>query len=156
QGFDGGNIITPDAGSVLRHTVNLFQPSLHVGKGGDTVGKIGDPVDYTFTITNTSSADSPNLINASGGDSLLGNLLAVGNPFVTSSNADGSLSPGEVWTIQARRVVQAGDPDPLPNTVTVSAVVAADPAQGFDGGNIITPDASSILSHTVNLFQPSL
>src|SRR5262249_22837030 len=138
------------------HWVDLFQPSLHVVKAGDTLGKVGDPVDYTFTITNTSSADSPNLINVSAVDSLLGNLLAAGNPFVLTSNADGSLSPGEVWTITARRTVVASDPDPLPNTVTVSAVVAAAPAQGFDGGNVITPDASSVLSHSVNLFQPSL
>jgi uncharacterized repeat protein (TIGR01451 family) len=138
------------------HLVNLFQPSLHVVKAGDTLGKVGDPVDYTFTITNNSSADSPNLINPVVSDSLLGDLLAAGNPFVTSSNADGSLSPGEVWTITATRTVLAGDPDPLPNTVTVSAIVEAVVAQGFDGGNVITPDADSVLSHSVNLFQPSV
>jgi hypothetical protein len=138
------------------HSVNLFQPSLHVVKGGDTLGKVGDPVDYTFTITNTSSADSPNLINVAAVDSLLGNLLNPANPFLVSSNADGSLSPGEVWTITARRTVVAGDPDPLVNTVTVSAVVAAVPAQGFDGGNVITPDATSVLTHSVNLFQPGV
>jgi hypothetical protein len=95
-------------------------------------------------------------VNASVVDSLLGNLLDAGNPYLVSSNADGSLSPGEVWTIHARRVVQAGDADPLPNTVTVSAVVAAVPSAGFDGGNVITPDASSVLSHTVDLFKPGV
>jgi uncharacterized repeat protein (TIGR01451 family) len=155
-GFAGGNVITPDASSVLSHSVNLFQPSLHVVKAGDTLGKVGDPVDYTFTIANTSSADSPDLINPVVNDSLLGNLLAPGNPFVLTNNADGALSPGEVWTITARRTVVVGDPDPLPNTVTVSAVVAADSSAGFAGGNVITPDASSVLSHSVNLFQPSV
>src|SRR5262249_59234690 len=71
-------------------------------------------------------------------------------------NADGALSPGEVWTSTARRTVVAGDPDPLTNTVTANAVVAAGPAEGSDGRNVITPDADSIVTHSVDLFQPSL
>src|SRR5262249_37438699 len=69
--------------------------------------------------------------------------------YVTSSNADGALSVGETWTIKATRMVQAGDADPLPNTVTVSAN-----PEGFP--NVITPDADSVLTHSVDLFKPGV
>ena len=49
--------------------VNLFQPSVDVAKicydasagPGNTVVVHGDPLEYQFTITNTGSADAPNL-----------------------------------------------------------------------------------------------
>ena len=43
------------------HSVNLFQPSVAIVKTGDELSKVGDAVNYTITVTNTSSADSPNL-----------------------------------------------------------------------------------------------
>ena len=35
------------------HSVNLFQPSITIDKTGDTLSKVGDPVNYTITVTNT-------------------------------------------------------------------------------------------------------
>jgi hypothetical protein len=136
------------------HSVNVIQPSLRVVKSGDTLSKVGDVADYTFTITNNGSADSPALTGASISDSLLGNLLDPTNTFVVTSNVDGTLSVGETWTITAKRTVQAGDADPLPNTVTVSMKVPADAATGLDE-TTVAPDASSVLTHSVNLFQPN-
>src|SRR5262245_46287257 len=104
-----------------RHTVNLFQPAIDVEKTANpTSVVVGDLITYTITVTNTSSADTPELINVRLTDSLLGNLLGP-NPFVTGSNADGTLSPGETWTITAVRPYQAGDPNPLVNTAEVHA-----------------------------------
>ncbi len=45
-------------------STNLFQPSITIDKTGDTLSKVGDVVNYTITVTNTSSADSPNLVGA--------------------------------------------------------------------------------------------
>ena len=42
-----------------------------VDKTGGTLSKVGDEVNYTITITNASSADSPNLVKDSIGDTLL-------------------------------------------------------------------------------------
>ncbi len=114
------------------HSVNLFQPSVTIDKTGDDLGKIGDPVDYTITVENTSSADSPNL-TCEITDPLLGIAVNV------------NLAPGEVHVINAVRVVQEGDPDPLVNTASVTCTV-----DGF--GNVL--EASD--DHSVNLFQPAI
>ena len=43
------------------HEVNLFQPAIELAKTGDALSKIGDPTDYTITLTNNSSEDTPDL-----------------------------------------------------------------------------------------------
>jgi hypothetical protein len=43
------------------HSVNLFQPAINLVKTGDTLSKIGDDTDYTITLTNSSSADTPDM-----------------------------------------------------------------------------------------------
>jgi uncharacterized repeat protein (TIGR01451 family) len=40
---------------------DLFEPAFSVAKTGDAQGKVGDDVDYTFTLTNSSSANTPAL-----------------------------------------------------------------------------------------------
>lgn len=127
------------------HEVNLFQPAVMVDKTGDTLSKVGDPVNYTFVVTNQSSDDSPDLINGTIVDSLLGNLLDPANPYVTGSTCSASLATDGSCTISATRTVQAGDPDPLPNTVTVHYN-----PDGFPN------DITDSDDHSVNLFQPSV
>jgi len=142
-GLTGDEVTRTDS-----HSVNLFQPSVTVDKTGDTLSKAGDPVNYTITVTNTSSSDSPNLVNGTITDTLLGNLLDAANPFVTSSTCAATLPTTagvDSCTITATRTVLAGDADPLVNTVTVHY----NPA-GFPN------DISASDGHSVNLFQPSV
>ena len=130
------------------HSVNLFQPSVSVDKTGDTLSKVGDAVNYTITVTNTSSSDSPNLVSGTIVDTLLGNLLNPANPFVTSSDCAATLATTagvDSCTIHATRTVLAGDPDPLPNTVTVHYNPSGFPNDVTDSDD-----------HSVNLFQPSV
>ena len=135
------NVLTASAS----HSTNLFQPGIDVTKTGDELSKVGDPVNYTITLNNTSSADSPNLVNGSIVDSLLGNLLDPANPFVTNSTCTATLPTGGSCTIQASRTVAAGDADPLPNTVTVHYN-----PEGFPN------DITDSDSHSVELFQPAI
>ena len=121
------------------HAVELFGPSVEIEKGGDTLGKITDNAHYTFEITNTSTADSPDLILDSISDTLLGDLSDE------APAACDRLAPGESCSFGADRVVQQGDPDPLPNTVTVHYH-----PEGFSN------DISASDDHEVNLFQPSV
>ncbi len=126
--------------------VNLFQPSVSVVKSGDTLSTAGNTVHYVIEITNTSSEDTPALANGSIIDvPLLGDLLAAGNPFVTSSTCFDTLPTGSSCTIEASRVVLESDPDPLVNNVYVSY----NPAGGFP--NIIADSDD----HTVDLAHPS-
>jgi uncharacterized repeat protein (TIGR01451 family) len=115
------------------HELNLFQPCVEVVKTGDTeLSKVGDPVNYTITVTNCSSDDSPNL-SCNISDALLG------------LDKDVNLAPGDVDVTNQGRDVMEGDPDPLVNTVDVTCNV-----DGFP--NVLeTSD-----SHEVNLFQPCI
>ena len=88
---------------------NLFQPSIEVTKTASELSKVGDDV-YVITIENTSSADSPNLVFDAIDDTLQGDLLG---------ECPASLASGADCTIEYDRIVLAGDPDPLENTVTV-------------------------------------
>ena len=122
------------------HSVDLFGPGIEIEKGGDSLGKIGDSAHYTFTITNTSSEDAPDLILDSVTDALLGDLEAA-----AIAEGCGTLAPGASCAFTADRVVQIGDPDPLPNTVTVHYH-----PEGFPD------DVTDSDDHSVNLFQPSV
>ena len=109
------------------NSVNLFQPSatLTVTASPTTAQHLGDVITYTYTVNNTSSADSPNLVldtsnpNNSFTDTLLGNLEAD-----AIAAGGGSLAPGGSFTFTETRAIQAGDPTPLTNTATVVFTLA--------------------------------
>ncbi len=134
EGFE--NVLPADAS----HDVNLFQPNVEVIKTGETLSKVGDTVTYDFTINNLSSDDTPDLTLDSISDTLLGDLSAD-----AGANGCSPLGYGGSCSFSVDRVVQDGDNDPLPNTVTVHYDVV-----GFS--NDVTDDDD----HEVNLFQPSL
>src|SRR5262245_30822720 len=106
-----------------------------------TAKHLGDPITYTFTVTNTSSPDSPNLVlstsnpNNSFTDTLLGDLEAD-----AIAAGGGSVAPGGSFSFTKTRTVQAGDPAPLTNTVNVAFTLA----QNFGNfSNIIRAQAST-------------
>lgn len=124
------------------HSVNLFIPNFTITKTGDTLSKVGDEVTYTFTITNTSSADSPNLTLVSISDDKLGNLsaqaTAAGCDVLTSS-------PAETCSFTVNHTIPSGASDPYVNQVTAVYQVAGFPNQ-----------LSRSDTHSVNLFQPAI
>jgi uncharacterized repeat protein (TIGR01451 family) len=114
------------------HSVNLFQPAIDVDKTGDAYSKVGDNVNYTITLSNDSSADTPAL-TCTATDSLLGTLY------------DGVLPLGDT-VLNPTYTVQEGDPDPLVNTVSMTCTVAGFP-------NVLGPETDD---HTTQLFQPAV
>jgi uncharacterized repeat protein (TIGR01451 family) len=108
-------------------SVNLFQPSttMTLVASPDTAHHLGDVITYTYTVNNTSSSDSPNLVldtsnaNNSFNDTLLGNLEAD-----AIAAGGGSVAPGGSFTFTETRPIQAGDPTPLTNTATVIFTLA--------------------------------
>jgi uncharacterized repeat protein (TIGR01451 family) len=110
------------------NSVNLFQPSatLTVTADPTTATSLGQVITYTYTVTNTSSADSPNLVldtsnpGNSFNDSLFGNLEADAIHAVTGDNTAtvASIAPGTTFSFTETRAIQAGDQTPLTNTVT--------------------------------------
>jgi hypothetical protein len=130
------------------HSVNLFTPSVTIVKTAEELSKETDTVTYSYTITNTSTADSPNLILDSltdvgdnNGGAGLGDLTLLAG---YDSDCD-ELAPLDVCSFTIDYVVQAGDDDPLDNTVTVHYHPF-----GFLN-DIFASDG-----HSVNLFTPSV
>lgn len=124
------NIYTAAAGA----SVNLFQPSISFTKVGDTrLTKPGHAINYTLTLNNTSSSDTPDL-TCQITDSKLGVSESV------------TLASGGQKVINKSYMVQPGD---LPGPVVNNASVSCSPA-GFTN----TYPGSG--SWSVNLFNPSI
>lgn len=121
---------------------------MKVEKTGDTLSKVSDPVDYTITITNTGIQT---LYKQSISDSVLGAITTGGvdqsNSYVLSNTCGASLAGGATCTVTLQRTVQAGDPDPLPNTAT---------AIYREKANLTGTSLTATSGHEVNLFQPSI
>lgn len=110
SGSDGSGMSASDDGTA---TVNLFQPSIEVTKVADVAtALVGDTVTYTVRITNTSSADSPDLDLTVIDDSLEGDLLA---------ECPDLLAAGAYCEFIYTHVVTTDDADPLVNTVSVES-----------------------------------
>jgi uncharacterized repeat protein (TIGR01451 family) len=89
-------------------STELFQPSITLDKTGDvTTAAVGDVVNYTITVTNTSSMDSPNCVG-----SVVDTLLGVNQAI--------DLASGASVVIPVSRAVTDTDPDPLVNTATAT------------------------------------
>jgi uncharacterized repeat protein (TIGR01451 family) len=116
------------------HEVNLFQPSIELAKTGDDLSKIGDTVDYTITLTNTSSADTPDLTCT-----ITDTLVDVDVTFSIGSGDD-----PHVINVSGFTIPEDAD-DPFVNT----AYVMCSPA-GFP--NVYRDNAQ----WSTNLFQPSI
>jgi hypothetical protein len=118
-----------DQGQQFGAAVSLFESSLEVTKTGPNTVKVGDEITYTIGFVDTSTSLAPALENCTGSDTLLGDLGA----FVDGVNRNFNY------------VVQAGDPNPLPNTATITCDVV-----GFDN------EASDDDSHSVVVIDPSI
>lgn len=119
-----------------------------IDKTGDELSKIGDPVNYEITISNTGRAP---LYKKEIRDSLIGDITLSGadqnNAAVSSNTCGPMLAPAASCTIAYSRVVGANDPDPLENTARIIYTEFAD----FSG--VAFP---AEYTWTTNLFQPAI
>jgi uncharacterized repeat protein (TIGR01451 family) len=124
------------AGAFATHTTAIICPAeISITKDADALSKVGDSVNYHFVLTN--DGDAP-VNRVSVNDTLLGNI---------SASFPATLAAGASATVDLQRTVQAGDADPLPNTVT--AIYSS-------GSGIFATSDTATASDSTNLFQPSI
>ena len=111
--------------------------SIDVTKMGPEKSKVGDDATYTIKITNTGAVT---LFKQSIIDNVIGNLTA-------DTDCGVSLAPGASCTITTDYEVQADDPDPLVNTVSVIYNRTS---------NLVGSQVTDSASHSTNLFQPAI
>lgn len=130
-----------DGGRVFTCTItNTYQPAISLTKAGPGLSKVGDPANYTITLTNTSpppgAAGAPKL-DCTVTDSEIGfskNVtLAAGDPPDVST---------PTFTIPS------GASDPFPNTAHATCT-----AQGSSPAITASADSNTV---STNLFQPSV
>jgi uncharacterized repeat protein (TIGR01451 family) len=106
------------AGTNMYFDVNVIScaatADLSIVKSGPTYAHAGDTITYTYTVTNAGPDEACNVVVSDD---------VAGTPTYVSGDTDndGCIDPGETWTFEATYTVQAGDPDPLVNTATVSS-----------------------------------
>jgi uncharacterized repeat protein (TIGR01451 family) len=129
------------AAAVATNIVTVLQPDIQVTKTANpTQSKAGHVVNYEICVTNTSGCGlAGTLTNITVSDTLLGDLSGS---FADSLPAGGSECHTFPYT------VQPGDPDPLVNTVTVTAQDIPPP------GTVSPTQVTDEDSATVDLVHP--
>ncbi len=118
-------------------TVNCPDLGIQIVKGGPDRAHVGDTITYTFAVSLT----TPEPL----GDIVVTDPKCDAAPtYVSGDDGDTWLEPGEVWNYTCTHVVTAEDPDPLPNTATVSGTA--------DDGRSTTAEDS----HEVDLIHPAI
>jgi hypothetical protein len=99
-------------------STDLFAPDVDVTKTcSPALVEVGDVFNCTIVIANTSSDDSPDLVNGKINDSMSGNLLEEGNPAVAESDCTTVLPTGTSCTIVTTHTVAENDPHVIENWV---------------------------------------
>src|SRR5262249_17794219 len=127
--FSGDQVTDSDS-----HSVNLFQPAIDVTETGDALSKIGDKVNYTITVYNNSSPDTPTMLFDISDPALAINLQNVQTP-------NGGTYVTNVTVFLA----------PAAPRVPYTTLFRFNAAPDFSGNHVADSD-----SHSVNLFQPAI
>ena len=112
---------------------------INIDKSGLALAHVGDTVTYTFAVTLTTSTPLSNITVV--------DPICSAAPTLVSMNGgdqDTTLEPGETWNFSCTHVVTASDPDPLPNTASVTGTAP-------DGRNTSDTD-----SHSVDIIHPAI
>jgi uncharacterized repeat protein (TIGR01451 family) len=123
---------TDSCGTDVRH------PAIQILKDGPATAHVGDTITYTFAVTNTGDTDLHDV-------TLSDPICDDGTiQLVNDGNGDAILSVDETWNYTCTHVVTSEDPDPLPNTATVTGT--------DEGGTTVTDDDS----HVVDIIHPAI
>jgi len=111
---------------------------INIDKGGPDLSHVGDVVTYIFAVSLTTGVPLHAVVVTDP------NCDAGAPAYVSGDDGDVVLEPGEVWRYTCDHLVTEDDPDPLPNTATVSGTSG-------DGRTVSDQD-----DHLVDLIHPDI
>ena len=114
-------------------------PAIQILKGGPGLVHVDDTITYTFEVTNTGELELFDVV--------LSDPICDEGSIVAGADVDSSLAVGEVWHFTCTHLVTSGDPDPLPNTATISG----DTSEGEGGQPVSDTD-----DHVVDIIHPAI
>ena len=118
------------------HVTDILHPVIRVEKTADpTQGFVGDTITYRFDVSNHGDT----WLTVAFADPRCDSGTLTG-PVKATGNADETLEPGEHWHFQCTHVITATDPDPLPNTATVTGTDVL----GGPAGTVTDQDSASV------------
>src|SRR5262245_26709083 len=130
-----------DGGKVFTCTItNAYHPHIKLTKAGPGLSKVGDPANYTITLTNTSLASG-----AAGAPKL--NCTVTDDEIGFSKTVTG-LAAGDNDVSTPTFTIPSGAADPFLNTAHATCT-----AQGSDPAITASADSGTV---STNLFQPSV
>jgi uncharacterized repeat protein (TIGR01451 family) len=130
-----------DGGRVFTCTItNTYQPDISLTKKGPGLSKVGDPANYTITLTNTSPP--PGKAGAPALD------CTVNDSEIGFSKTVTGLAVGASDVSTPAYVIQKTDSDPLLNTAHATCT-----AHGSSPAITTSADSNTV---STNLFQPSV
>jgi uncharacterized repeat protein (TIGR01451 family) len=109
-----------------------------IEKSGPELAHVGDTITYTLTVKLTTAERLANIVLTDP------NCDAGAPTYASGDDADFVLEPGEVWTYTCLHLVTEDDPDPLPNTASVT---------GTSGDGRTATDSDD---HVVDLIHPDI
>ncbi len=112
---------------------------IQIVKGGPALAHVGDTITYTFDVSLTTPTP---LSNVTVTDPICDAAPVLGS--TSGGDTDDVLEAGEIWHYTCTHLVTDADPDPLPNTATVTGTSS-------DGRTATDQD-----SHLVDLIHPAI
>ena len=114
----------------------ILGPAIDVEKTGPAAVHVGDPVVYTFTVTNPGETDLSSVV--------VSDPKCDATPVRETVDADDVLSPGETWIYHCTHVATVAEGQSILNTVSVTGTGPL--------GNTVSDEAS----HTTAVLHPAI
>ena len=118
---------------------DVLHPAINIVKDGPGLVHVGDTITYSFTVTNPGELELFDVV--------LSDPICDAGTILAGGDVDSSLAVGEVWHFSCTHLVTDTDPDPLPNTATITG----DTTEGEGGQPVSDTD-----DHVVDIIHPGI
>ena len=134
-GADSGVMATASASC----STDVLHPAIQIVKDGPALRHVGDTITYLFEVTNPGELELFDVV--------LSDPICDAGTILPGADVDSSLAVGEVWHFTCTHLITDTDPDPLPNTATVTG----DTSEGEGGEQVFDTD-----DHLVDIIHPGI